>query len=967
MLKGGLLPSPVIVPLSSNPLALKNKIHTQTFIELRSDVPNVRIYFTVDGSKPDAFQNNRSSNLYRGAFRLGHGKRIVKAIAVTNNGSRESHITTKYFDVNDIYTEEYVDEDQSLPEPFSPDFDRTAWNEAFNPDASTQDWIEIPYEYTREPIVQPVRQQADLSHEEERFWERKCKPLSSGNGNWKRTMEHIFLNLYQFVKNEPQLRELFGWKIFGRIENACLIDKGGSYQILTTFKKPLGEQTTFEEPLIPIRKSNGKRRSKKRTRSPVQTVKREEESVDEEEQQKQQRKSPRIYTEEIEEHGTLEPFAKFDADRDCDSIRKAIKGSHTDEQVLIEILGNRTTDQRLKIRDKYKSLFNRDLEFDLKDDTSNSFRKLIKNLLYSSIEYDCNEFQRAINSLSIDETILIEILTTRSNKQLKSIANLYPKLFDRSLEKEISSETNGPIKRLLLTLVQNQRSDSNEINEDEVKKDAKSLYQSGEKKWGTDESKFIQLLSKRSDVQLRAIFEAYGKFSEHDIEEDIQSETSGTLRKGLLAAVRVMRNRPGFFAHRIKNALHGANTNEEDLNRLIITRCEVDMIQIKKEYGKMMKCSLEEHIENDTSDEYQEILLELIKDPNERTRTRQRRTPTPTRDKRETTEQPEIYREEIIQQGTMVPAANFDANRDVDALRKAMKGFGTNEKTLINILGNRTTEQRMRIKESYKAKLNRDLLSDLKSETSGDFQNLLERLMMNAIELDCFELKQAVKGAGTNEEALIEILASRSNQRIRKINETYKQMYSKSLEKDVSSDTSGDFRRLLIVLMQGQRPESSDANKNEVRADAQALVDAQTKRFKGDDATFNELFCQRSDTQLRLIFDEFANLAGKTIEETIKKETKGDHQKALLALVRCLKNRPEFFAEQLRNAMKGLGTKESTLNQILITRSEIDLVQIKLAYKNLFNRDLDRDIRSDTSGDYEKLLLELLKDPSQRS
>ena len=63
----------------------------------------------------------------------------------------------------------------------------------------------------------------------------------------------------------------------------------------------MGEQTTFEEPLIPVRKSNGKRRSKKRTRSPVQTVKREEESVDEEEEeQQQQRKSPRIYTEEIE-------------------------------------------------------------------------------------------------------------------------------------------------------------------------------------------------------------------------------------------------------------------------------------------------------------------------------------------------------------------------------------------------------------------------------------------------------------------------------------------------------------------------------------------------------------------------------------------------------------------------------------------------------------------------------------------
>jgi annexin A7/11 len=62
-----------------------------------------------------------------------------------------------------------------------------------------------------------------------------------------------------------------------------------------------------------------------------------------------------------------------------------------------------------------------------------------------------------------------------------------------------------------------------------------------------------------------------------------------------------------------------------------------------------------------------------------------------------------------------------------------------------------------------------------------------------------------------------------------------------------------------------------------------------------------------------------------------------------------------------------LGTKESTLNRIIITRSEIDLVQIKAAYKHLFNRELERDVISDTSGDYRKLLLEILKDPSQRT
>ena len=65
------------------------------------------------------------------------------------------------------------------------------------------------------------------------------------------------------------------------------------------------------------------------------------------------------------------------------------------------------------------------------------------------------------------------------------------------------------------------------------------------------------------------------------------------------------------------------------------------------------------------------------------------------------------------------------------------------------------------------------MIKDLKSDTSGNFSNLLERLLMSPVELDCFELKQAVKGIGPSEETLIEILASRSNERLKAINENY--------------------------------------------------------------------------------------------------------------------------------------------------------------------------------------------------
>lgn len=90
-------------------------------------------------------------------------------------------------------------------------------------------------------------------------------------------------------------------------------------------------------------------------------------------------------------------------------------------------------------------------------------------------------------------------------------------------------------------------------------------------------------------------------------------------------------------------------------------------------------------------------------------------------------------------------------------------------------------------------------------------------------------------------------------------------MFSKPLEKDVKSDTSGDFRRLLVALMQGQRPETSKVNVEEAKRDARSLVDAGSEKFVGDEARFNILYCERSDSELRAIFKIFAELTGKTI------------------------------------------------------------------------------------------------------
>ncbi|NWI29318.1 ANX11 protein, partial [Sula dactylatra] len=78
-----------------------------------------------------------------------------------------------------------------------------------------------------------------------------------------------------------------------------------------------------------------------------------------------------------------------------------------------------------------------------------------------------------------------------------------------------------------------------------------------------------------------------------------------------------------------------------------------------------------------------------------------------------------------------------------------------------------------------------------------------------------------------------------------------------------------------------------------------------------------------------------------------------------LFAVKCLKNTPAFFAERLQNAMKGAGTKDRTLIRIMVSRSEVDLLDIRAEYKRMYGRSLYTDITGDTSGDYRKILLKL--------
>jgi annexin A7/11 len=301
------------------------------------------------------------------------------------------------------------------------------------------------------------------------------------------------------------------------------------------------------------------------------------------------------------------------------------------------------------------------------------------------------------------------------------------------------------------------------------------------------------------------------------------------------------------------------------------------------------------------------------------------------------------------------------AQADADALQKAFKGLGCDKKAVVDITVNRTNAQRLQIKEAYKSSYGRDLIKDLKSELHNHLEDAVVALFTDPIEYDADELRAAMKGLGTNEDTLIEIICSRPPHVLKAIIAKFKEKYNRDLEKDVKSETSGTLRKLLIALLQCSRSTNTTPNQAQCAQIAQEIYNAGEKKLGTDESIFNKYFCTLSPHELAAVSREYHKLTGHTILQAIDKEFSGDSKKTLRTIVYATLSPSEYFATRVNYAVKGLGTKDHILIRVLVTRSEIDMPQIKQYYKQLFGKDMAADVKNDISGDYQKLMVGLIE------
>ncbi|KAM3828114.1 annexin A2 isoform 3-T4 [Vipera latastei] len=309
---------------------------------------------------------------------------------------------------------------------------------------------------------------------------------------------------------------------------------------------------------------------------------------------------------------------------------------------------------------------------------------------------------------------------------------------------------------------------------------------------------------------------------------------------------------------------------------------------------------------------------------------------------------------------TVKAYGNFDADRDALTLETAIKAKGVDEVTIVNLLTNRSNEQRQDIAFAYQRRTKKELSAALKSALSGHLETVILGLLKTPAQYDASELKAAMKGLGTDEDTLVEIICSRTNQELAVINKVYKEMYKTELEKDIISDTSGDFRKLMVALAKGRRNEDCSVVDFElIDQDARDLYDAGVKRKGTDVPKWINIMTERSIPHLQKVFERYKSYSPYDMLESIKKEVKGDLEVAFVNLVQCIQNKQLYFADRLYDSMKGKGTRDKVLIRTMVSRAEVDMLKIKSEFKRKYGKSLYYVIQQDTKGDYQRALLNL--------
>uniref|UniRef100_A0A1I8F8T1 Annexin n=1 Tax=Macrostomum lignano TaxID=282301 RepID=A0A1I8F8T1_9PLAT len=257
----------------------------------------------------------------------------------------------------------------------------------------------------------------------------------------------------------------------------------------------------------------------------------------------------------------------FRPTEDAEAIQRALNESPVDQQSIIDILTRRVASQRAAISAAFA-----DIDPDGQCLSEKARRARRQKILTDSVGFSASTSPsstpascgQALESPQADEASLIEILCSRTQSKIEAAKMAYRQMYGRSFAEDALEGISGPFKTLLNGLAGRSRPEGAVFDCDQARRDGRTLADEGPAGWAAG-GRLTELLIERSNAHMR---------------RRRSPSASGFCAAKTAAAAAGSKT----SASMVKLRVPAGDHDDQVVLRVVISRCELDMVQIKEAF-----------------------------------------------------------------------------------------------------------------------------------------------------------------------------------------------------------------------------------------------------------------------------------------------------------------------------------------------------------------------------------------------
>lgn len=310
----------------------------------------------------------------------------------------------------------------------------------------------------------------------------------------------------------------------------------------------------------------------------------------------------------------LTPDIYEGAEEKCNVIHEACKGFGTNEDALVQALGMTSGEERFHISLKFKDMYDKELKDLMKAECGKGdFGLALQYLALSPVASECAMIKKACSGVGTNEKLLYSIICGRSNEDMELLKKTYYKLHSDDLTSKIMGEVGGALKKVLLGSLQaaEENFDEGFHTDEKAEEDVKEIYDVGQGRLGTDESKLVKVIVMSPPKYLKKVNSMYADKYGYTLFKVIDKELGGDAKGALLHTLGIKLKPFETIAKLIKAACAGIGTDELLLTCTLL-RYQEYLPAVAFAHEELFEKSIQHRIRKECRGDYENLLLAIV-------------------------------------------------------------------------------------------------------------------------------------------------------------------------------------------------------------------------------------------------------------------------------------------------------------------------------------------------------------------